>query len=282
MTIQHISDTARWVAVYRAMETDRPDAIFRDPFARRLAGAKGEAIVDQMKRGRAMAWTMIVRTAVFDELILEAIAGGADTVINLAAGLDARPWRLTLPPELRWIDIDLPDMLQYKTETLGDAKPHCQYEAIPTDLTDEAARRALFAKLGADAKHALIVTEGLLVYLTEEQVGSLAGDLHAQPSFRWWLLDLISPRLLQWIQKDWGKALEQGNAPFRFAPASSSEFFKPFGWRELAFRPMGEEARRLHREMPRAWVWRFMSLFMSNERKNEYRRMSGLVALERV
>jgi O-methyltransferase involved in polyketide biosynthesis len=39
MTIEHISDTARWVAFYRAMETERPDAIFRDPFARQLAGA---------------------------------------------------------------------------------------------------------------------------------------------------------------------------------------------------------------------------------------------------
>ncbi|MGH7622496.1 MAG: class I SAM-dependent methyltransferase, partial [Gemmatimonadaceae bacterium] len=51
--IEHISDTARWVAVYRAMETARKDAIFRDPFAARLAGEKGESIVDNMKRGRA-------------------------------------------------------------------------------------------------------------------------------------------------------------------------------------------------------------------------------------
>jgi O-methyltransferase involved in polyketide biosynthesis len=71
--IESISDTARWVAVYRAMETARPDAIFRDPFAARLAGEKGEAIVDNMKRGRAMAWAMIVRTAVFDETILDLI-----------------------------------------------------------------------------------------------------------------------------------------------------------------------------------------------------------------
>jgi O-methyltransferase involved in polyketide biosynthesis len=42
--IRNISDTALWVAVYRARETDRPDAVFRDPFARRLAGERGEQI----------------------------------------------------------------------------------------------------------------------------------------------------------------------------------------------------------------------------------------------
>src|SRR5205823_7848597 len=94
MPIEHISDTAKWVAYYRAMETDRPDAIFSDPFARRLAGLRGEEIVDQVKRGRSMAWAMIVRTQAFDEIIMQCIDDrGADVVLNVAAGLDARPWR---------------------------------------------------------------------------------------------------------------------------------------------------------------------------------------------
>ncbi len=95
--IENISDTARWVAVYRAMETERQDAIFRDPFAARLAGEKGQAIVDTMKRGRQMAWAMIVRTAVFDEIIEAQIRAGVDQIVNLAAGLDARAWRMKLP-----------------------------------------------------------------------------------------------------------------------------------------------------------------------------------------
>jgi len=74
VTITHVSDTARWVAVYRAMESERPDALFQDPFARRLAGPEGERIVATMKQGRSMAWAMIVRTAVFDELILASAA----------------------------------------------------------------------------------------------------------------------------------------------------------------------------------------------------------------
>src|SRR6478672_11211552 len=109
MPIEHISDTARWVAYYRAMETERPDAIFSDPYALRLAGLRGEEIVDQVKRGRSMAWAMIVRTQAFDEIIMECIDDrGADVVLNIAAGLDARPWRMNLPASLKWIDVDLP------------------------------------------------------------------------------------------------------------------------------------------------------------------------------
>src|SRR5205085_11044102 len=104
--IDNVSDTARWVAVYRAMETARPDAICRDPYAARLAGEKGQAITDSMKRGRQMAWAMIVRTNSIDDLVKKAVkSDGVDLIVNLAAGLDARPWRMDLPSSLRWVDV---------------------------------------------------------------------------------------------------------------------------------------------------------------------------------
>src|SRR5258708_20101648 len=90
--ITHVSDTARWVALYRAMESERRDPLFRDPYARRLAGEQGEAILRGMKQGRRWAWPMIVRTAVMDELILRAITrDGADTLLNLPPGLHPPP-----------------------------------------------------------------------------------------------------------------------------------------------------------------------------------------------
>lgn len=283
MPIEHISDTARWVAVYRAMETDRSDAHFRDPFARGLAGQRGEEIVRTMRRGRASAWAMITRTAVFDEIIMRSIArDGVDLVVNLAAGLDARAFRLALPPRLRWVDVDLPDILAYKREHLGDARPNCRYEAIAADLTDPATRRALFARLGAESSRALVVTEGLLVYLTSEQVGTLASDLHAVPSFRWWLIDLASPGLLKLMRRSWGAAVEAGNAPFQFGPAEHVAFFEPFGWRTAEWRSTLEEARRLRREMPGAWIWRIAATFASRRKREEWRRFSSYVLLERI
>jgi methyltransferase (TIGR00027 family) len=282
MPVEHVSDTARWVAYYRAMETDRLDALFRDPYARGLAGPRGEEIVNTMKRGRSMAWPMIVRTEVFDEIILSVVTGkGVDTVVNLAAGLDARQWRLELPPELRWVDVDLPDILQYKTDFMKDQKPHCRYEAVAADMTDDEARRTLFARIGGESKKALIVTEGLLVYLTAQQVGALARDLAGQPAFRWWLIDLASPRLLKIMQRSWGKAVETGNAPFKFAPPEGTEFFRKFGWRELEFRSGMDEARRLNREMTMMPFWRFMLNFYPAKTRKEFSRMSGFVLLDR-
>jgi methyltransferase (TIGR00027 family) len=281
MTIEHISDTARWVAVYRAMETARADAIFRDPFARRLAGARGEKIVDRRPRGRATAWAMIVRTAVFDEIIMRAVEhDGVDMIVNLAAGLDARPWRLSLPRQLDWVDVDLPDILEYKTDSLRAESPNCRYEAVAVDLRVARDRRSLFTRLGEEARRALVVTEGLLIYLGREQVGELAGDLHAVPAFRQWLIDLASPRLLEIMRRYWGRDVRLGAAPFQFAPEEGTKYFEPFGWREVEFRSTMEDARRLDREMRMMWFWRFMSIFSSAKRRAEYRRFSGTVLLE--
>ena len=283
MPIENVSDTARWVAVYRAMETARPDAIFRDPFADRLAGARGHEIVREMKQGRQMAWAMIVRTAVLDEIILDRIAnGGVDTVINLAAGLDTRAWRLALPRTLQWFDVDLPAMVAYKEEAMRGETPACRYEAVAADLTDDAVRADVLRRLAGVARTCLVVSEGLLIYLSPGQAASLARALHAQPSIRWWTTDIASPMLLQWMQRSWGKGVAAGNAPFRFAPADSAAWFAEVGWRELSFRSGMEEARRLGREMRMMWLWRIVSRVMPRARREAFGRLSGMLLLERA
>ena len=280
--IQHVSDTARWVALYRAMESERPDALFHDPYARKLAGDQGERIVASMKKGRAWAWPMIVRTAVLDELILRTIEReGVDTVLNLAAGLDARPYRLPLPSSLRWIEVDFPDVIAYKTSQLTDARPACKLEHVGIDLTDLQRRRVLFGQVGAAARRVLVVSEGLLIYLTPEQVAALARDLATPSAFRWWLIDLASPRLLKMMERTWGRAVAAGNAPFQFAPAEGTTFFQPAGWREAEFRSMWEESLRLKRTMPLARFWNLIGKLYPKSKREEFRRMSGIVLLDR-
>ena len=109
---------------------------------------------------------MAARTILFDELILSQVEKGADMVVNLAAGLDARPYRLPLPPALTWVEVDLPGLLDYKAEVLANDKPACVLERVPLDLSDAAARRDLFDQLGRRASRPLIVSEGLLIYLS--------------------------------------------------------------------------------------------------------------------
>jgi len=281
--IENISDTARWVALYRAIETDRPDAHFRDPYARKLVGEGREDAVKAIPAFRSGLWAMVVRTCLIDELVQRAVdRGGVDTVVNLAAGLDARPWRMKLPAALRWVDVDLPDILDYKTKALSSDRPVCGYEAVKVDLRDAAARRALFARIGKDARKAMVITEGLLVYLTAEQVGALADDLHGPASFQSWVIDLASPQLLKWLKKRWGDTLEKGRAPMQFAPAEGTAFFARHGWKEAEFRSTWEESKRLKREMPGAWLWNLISRMQSEKRREEGRRMSGVVLFERA
>jgi methyltransferase (TIGR00027 family) len=282
MELSNISDTARWVAMYRAIESDRRDALFNDPFARRLAGTRGAEILADMPKGRTFGWPMVVRTTLFDEMVLR-VVGGVDTVLNLAAGLDARPYRLPLPPSLKWIDVDLPAMTDYKREVLADQRPHCSVEFVALDLSDREARRALFARVGAASHSALVITEGLLVYLTRAQAGELAADLHDQASFRYWLIDIVSPFVLGLMQKTWGKQLDAAAAPLLFGPEEGPAFYGSFGWRVAEARDTFQEAKRLRRLPASLRFWSGMSFLMSKKmREQQQKGLSGVVLLERT
>jgi methyltransferase (TIGR00027 family) len=279
--IRDVSDTALWVAMYRALESERPDAHFRDPYARRLAGPRGEAILDAIPDGRETSWPMVVRTCVFDEIILRAVRErGVETVLNLAAGLDARPYRLDLPAGLEWIEVDKPEMIDRKESELAAEAPRCRLSRVRMDLADLGERRALFDRLDAAGKRTLVITEGLVLYLTAEAVTSLAYDLHERPSLRWWLVDFASPELVKMLEKRWGPTLR--SAPFRFAPAEGTAFFAKRGWEPVEERFPADDARRLKREMPYAWLYRFVSFFMSASTREKYRRYSTYALLERA
>ncbi len=229
--VRNISDTARWAAVHRALETERPDGLFRDPFARRLAGARGEQIQRSLEPGNKHAWAWVARTLLYDGLITGQIQQGVDMVVNLAAGLDARPYRMMLPASLAWVEVDLPGILDYKEEILGKEQPRCALERVRLDLAEADERRKLFAHLGRRAKRAVIITEGLLIYLTGEENGALAKDLAAQESFQHWILDIASPGLTHMIQKEAGSKLTEAGAPLKFGPKEGPGFFLPFGWK---------------------------------------------------
>jgi methyltransferase (TIGR00027 family) len=280
--LRDVSDTALWVAMYRALESERPDALFTDPFARRMAGPRGEAILASIPRARSMAWPMIVRTAVMDEIVLRLVGQGARAVINLAAGLDTRAYRLDLPPALRWLDVDLPGMIAYRREHLAGAVPKSLHEDVEADLGQASGRAGLLARFESVESPALVITEGLLVYLTTEQVGSLARDLHSVPGTRWWLIDLASPLLLQMLRRSWQPSLQAANAPMQFAPADGTAFFSPFGWREAEYHSTWDESRRLKRTVPLAGLWTLLGRLRSPAKREAYKRMSGMVLLERA
>jgi methyltransferase (TIGR00027 family) len=276
--VRGISDTAAWVAMYRARESERPDAVFHDPYARRLAGERGERIMATMSAARKHAWSYVARTHLLDTYIAREVREGSDLVLNLAAGLDTRPYRMPLPASLRWVEVDLPDLIAYKEEVLQGERPACHVERVRLDLADVSARRTLFSDLGR-ARRVTVVSEGLIVYLSAEQVSALAQDLASPPSFRRWATDLVSPPLLAMLQKQVGTPLRQAGAPLKFAPAEGPAFFVRSGWRPIEARSLLHVAAQLRR-LP-LWMRPF-ALFPDSKGAKPGQLWGGGVLLDRV
>jgi methyltransferase (TIGR00027 family) len=189
--IEHISDTALLVAAARAAETKREDGLVRDPYAARLAGERGIAMARSGTPSRWRSFGIGLRSRFIDEfLFAEVSAGNIDCVLCLGAGLDARPWRLSLPKSVRWIEVDFAPILEYKYSILKDVAPQCRLERITADLNDKADRQRVLESAIGPGSRVLLLSEGLLFYLPGETVRSLATE--ALGCCRW-IVD-ISPQ----------------------------------------------------------------------------------------
>jgi len=273
--VRNVSDTARWVATYRAEESTRRDALFRDPLAERLAGERGREIA---KRASPHSrWALITRTQVIDEYVSAVLKEGSDRVLNLAAGFDTRPYRLALPAELQWVEADLPALVAEKEQLLAGEQPRCRLEREAVDLSDAAARSDFLTRRLEGAQRATVITEGLVIYLDEAVVADLARTLLAHPSVHTWILDFNSPRITAEMLSSMRGLLD--SAPFKFAPPNGIAFFEALGWKPRELRSLFHEGARLKR-LP--LLMRPFALFPPpNPRELGNERWSGVVRLER-
>ena len=153
----HISDTALMVAACRAYENELEDAFVHDPFAARLAGERGAAILRALPHSNVARIGLAIRTRFVDGLLLDALGTyPITTVLSVGCGLDTRPWRLDLPPELRWIEVDFTDVLDYKDRLMSDERARCCRERLTVDVNDPAQRRAMYEAAGPSS--ALMIT----------------------------------------------------------------------------------------------------------------------------
>lgn len=281
--IESVSDTAFWIAHCRALETERPDALFRDPLARLLAGDRGKKIASAMPVRFITTWIVAIRTFVIDEYIRWAIAQGVDTILNLGAGLDTRPYRLDLPESLVWIEADYPRIVEFKEDRLSTEKPRFQLERMKLDLANLSERRQAFANINARTKKMLVLTEGVVPYLSLEEVASLAGDLRVLDHARYWIVEYISPQSSKYRHRGRMGQLMR-NAPFKFAPADWFGFFEAQGWRPREVRYLVDEGERLHRpiKLPPALMLAFLirGLFATKEQRAAFRKFQGYAMLE--
>jgi methyltransferase (TIGR00027 family) len=254
-TINDVTDTAIWVAAYRAEENERKDALFRDPYARLLIGDEGAMLAKRTQGSRYTAWSVIIRTCIIDQFIYDLIQNKKiDLVLNLGAGLDTRPYRMSLPDNLNWIEVDFEKIIELKNDKLKSEKPVCNLERVALDLSQVDKREEFFKKISERFKNVLVITEGVIPYLSNEDAGDLAQALHRQSPFSYWITEYYSPEILKFLRTP--KRLKQmKNAPFLFYPDNWYDFFKSFGWDQYETKYFGIESERLARMAPTpGWV----------------------------
>ncbi len=211
--IKHVSDTALMVAACRALETESEDGFVHDPFAARLAGERGMAILRTLPQPEMIRFGLGVRCRFLDELLLDALAQVA-TVLSVGCGLDTRPWRLELPRDLRWIEIDFPEVLDYKDKHMAGEVPRCRRERLSVDLNDREQRRAMYQAAGRAA--ALMITEGVLMYLPAGTVDAMAGEAWRESGIARWICDITTTAFTKIIHG------EDTMRPFRNVQAPDS------------------------------------------------------------
>lgn len=247
--INDVTDTALWVAAYRAEESLRKDALFKDSFAPLLVGTEGSLIALRTQGSRYTAWSVVIRTLIIDRFIMSLIPEGIDTVLNLGAGLDTRPYRLNLPQNLRWIEVDFPKLIDLKEEKLKNETPKCKLERVKLDLSIEALRNDFLKKISSESKNVLVLTEGVVPYLSNADARSLADALRLHPNFKFWITEYYSPEILKFLRTP-KRLHEMKNAPFQFYPDDWFKFFEESGWSQVETKYFGVESQKVGRTPP--------------------------------
>jgi methyltransferase (TIGR00027 family) len=231
-TREAVAATGLLVAAMRAEETARPDRLFTDPFAERLAGDEGRQLLAEAvaATGDSSA-QIIIRTRYWDEALLRVNADGVAQVVLLAAGMDARSYRLPWRAGTAVYEVDQPSVIALKDERLAGAQPRCEHVAVGIDLTDDWPEVLQSSGFDSSARSVWLV-EGLLQYLDESAVQSLFTRVDAlSASGSVLLYESVGKTLLEApFLKPTLEFMEKLGAPWVFGTDSPADLVESRGW----------------------------------------------------
>jgi methyltransferase (TIGR00027 family) len=227
-----VADTGVLVAAIRARESAREDPLFTDPFAATLAGPAGMEMLERMVAavGEQSTAQIVVRTRFWDEALLRATHSATQVVI-LAAGLDARAYRLPWPPGTAVFEVDQPPVISAKNSLLAAELPRCRRVAVGVDLADDWV--AALTSAGFDRSAATVwLIEGLLQYLEEPAVHSLFAHIDALSAPGSVLLyDVVGKALLEApFMASLRQSMAEQGSPWVFGTDSPGELAGTHGW----------------------------------------------------
>jgi len=217
-----VDEEALWLAACLADESTRPDRVIADPFAAHLAGTRGARLFAARSiDGGALMTALSV--AVVDDMVQRAVLDQhLHAVVQLGAGLDTRPFRLALPNDLRWVELDSNTLCLYKGMRLAHLTPQCRVERMGFDMTDPAQPAAVLRRALRGVARGLLLTENALDRFDSSELSEIAPQLRR--GLKWWILSTSSnatggPELIDSICRSC--------------------------WRVVECRPVDREARRL-------------------------------------
>ncbi len=275
--------TSRWVAASRALESELVAPLFRDPYARALAGPEGFRLLaecEQLKPG----WSadggpdlyLSVRTRYFDDALLNLVdQTEIRQIVLLAAGMDTRAFRLPWPAGVSFFELDRLDVQDYKADVLAQlpAEPACRRTVIRVDLADDWVAALLQTGFRADLPAAFLV-EGLFIYLDDSAMESLFMGLRRIAADGSWLgADLVNPAFLSApLVKPLRQKMELLGCPWRCGVTDPEALFRRQGWQAGVVSPGELTAnynRWLYRVYPRARLSVPRSYFVTARRTLE-------------
>lgn len=234
--------TARAVAAARARESRRPDALFVDPMAARFAGEEGKDLLGHNLSGlsRRVAIPFVeIRTRYFDDWLTGAVGGDIRQLVILAAGFDARAWRLPLPSDLVVYEIDRADVLELKERLARGADCPLERRAVGADLLRDDWPAALRAAGFDPSRPSAWIAEGLLLYFEEVQVRQLLDRIAALSAPKSAIAADVddvtfgtSP-----LTRAFARKLRSGGTPWRFGTPHPEELFARHGFTAEARMP---------------------------------------------
>jgi methyltransferase (TIGR00027 family) len=268
-----LAETARWAAAQRARESQRPDRLFDDPLATALAGPEGAEMLRLSEvynpRSKQTTEYMVVRTRFVDDFLLRSVNSPDSPprqVVMLAAGMDARAFRMPLPPDTVFYELDQPAVLALKQELLHRSEAQARVRRIPVPVDLLADWTAPLETAGYQRTQPSVwILEGLLFYLKEPEVRKLLqGVSECAARHSALAADLISGSFLTsaWTQAALESMKERGMGWY-WGTDDPEQFLGEFGWEALAVQPGEESANygrwseavfpRVQRDLPRSF-----------------------------
>ncbi|MFD6880520.1 MULTISPECIES: class I SAM-dependent methyltransferase [unclassified Streptomyces] len=241
--MEAVSRTAQWTAAARALETDREDRLFADPYARTVADTIGFELLERYA-GAGTVPFLAIRTTYLDRAIVRAVEEhGIRQVVFLAAGMDTRFYRLPWPDGVTVYELDRPALLDAKADMLaGEPDPAGRTRVtVPVDLTQDWT--GPLAEAGWHAGEPVLwIVEGLLFFLPEDAVRNLISTLagHSAPGSVL-LGDVISKSALNNpLSRPFLNSLKEDGNPWLFGTETPEQLLAECGWAVREVRQPGE------------------------------------------